>query len=558
MRTGAMAGRKLFVGSLPDGVSDDVLRAAFGPYGQLEEVYVKANCAPGQQCAFVTFASGEQAQYAKESTDRILTLPGSLKACEVMVAKNQGTHGQQAVGGLPRFSPPGPVHGFAGGPRATGAVMGAGGAFGQAFPHPGAFGAPQGAGAGGGAQAPKKIHVGSLPDDIQEEQLQEEFSRFGTILEIYLKQGCESGRQWAFITFASSAEAAAAKQNCDRILTFPTSLQACEVVFARNQDLPQGCGSFAAPQMGMASSRAAPFSARPDLLGFAPAADGPKKIMVGSLPDGISEVAVKATFSAFGRITDVYVKPNCEPGRQWAFVTYATHHEAKDAKTQTDRLLALPGAIKPCEVMFARSETQAPFQQAQAAFAQPAAMTPAQPAAPNKIFVGSMPGNVSDHALRAEFERFGTILDVYIKPEGTCEPGRQWGFVTFSTPAEASEAKEQTDRLLFFPGSERPAEVMIAKGRGSPGGQAAGGTQMMHMGAMHMGATAHQPPPPNSPPPFDTSGTSWRLYYTNTGLPYYHNAATNKTMWERPSDLPPAFGAQGGRGGGGAMRRGPY
>mmetsp|Transcript_50871 Transcript_50871/g.136549 ORF Transcript_50871/g.136549 Transcript_50871/m.136549 type:complete len:105 (-) Transcript_50871:39-353(-) len=57
---------------------------------------------------------------------------------------------------------------------------------------------------------------------------------------------------------------------------------------------------------------------------------------------------------------------------------------------------------------------------------------------------------------------------------------------------------------------------------------------------MHQG----QPPPPNTPAPFDVKSTSWRMYTNAQGLPYYHNAQTGVTQWERPAGLPPVYGAQ--------------
>merc|ERR1719272_523905 len=54
---------------------------------------------------------------------------------------------------------------------------------------------------------PKKIFVGSLPDNVTESLLRAEFSRYGHVQDVFLKQGCESNRQWAFITFASMDQA---------------------------------------------------------------------------------------------------------------------------------------------------------------------------------------------------------------------------------------------------------------------------------------------------------------------------------------------------------------
>ena len=86
-----MAGRKIFVGSLPDGVQDDLVRGQMSQYGQIEDIFIKQGCEPGRQWAFVTFASADQAQLAKQSCDRVFTFPGAERPCDVMMAKNQGS-----------------------------------------------------------------------------------------------------------------------------------------------------------------------------------------------------------------------------------------------------------------------------------------------------------------------------------------------------------------------------------------------------------------------------------------------------------------------------------
>mmetsp|Transcript_4667 Transcript_4667/g.10960 ORF Transcript_4667/g.10960 Transcript_4667/m.10960 type:complete len:378 (+) Transcript_4667:91-1224(+) len=290
--------RKVFVGSLPNGISDITLRATFQQYGQIEDVFVKQGCEPGRQWAFVTFATPEQAQFAKESCDRILTFPGMDRPCDVMVAKNQGMFGQQSLDSISTASAPQ---------------------------------SPSDAG-------PKKIFVGSLPDGIQDSQLRTEFSRYGQVVDTFVKQGCEPGRQWAFVTFSSHQEAQLAKVSTDRILVMPGSNRACEVTLARNQ------GQFG--QDPVAPMAAAPM----------PVSTGPRKIFVGSLPDNISESVLRSEFERYGQVVDVFLKTGCEPGRQWAFVTYGSPEQASLAKESTDRILVLPGADRTCEVMLARNQ----------------------------------------------------------------------------------------------------------------------------------------------------------------------------------------------------------
>jgi len=323
--------RKIFVGSLPDGIDEIPIRAEFDKYGQVEEVFVKPGCQPGRQWAFVTYATPEQAQHAKELCDRILHFPGSDKPCDVIFAKNQGMNGQAA-------------------PAASGYVSTA---------QPAANSALTSAG-------PRKIFVGSLPSDIADQTLATEFGKYGTIEDIFIKhpaETCEPGRQWAFITFSSAEEASFAKQSTDNIISFPGCQKVCEVTLARNQ------GMFGqdniAPKPGQAAA-AAPLSA-------------PMKVFVGSLPDFITDEALRMEFGRYGNIVDLYLKTGCETGRNWAFITYQTAQQANAARS-ADRKLVMPGADKPVEVTLARNQgmngqqpLQQPVQQATGTQVSPAA-----------------------------------------------------------------------------------------------------------------------------------------------------------------------------------------
>jgi len=508
-----MAGKKIFVGSLPPNIDDLTLRGEFAKYGQVEDIYIKPNCEPTRQWAFVTFATAEQAQFAKESCDRILTLPGATGPCDVMLAKNQGMFGQEPLGG--------------GGPAAS--------------------------------TAPKKIFVGSLPDGIQEAPLRAEFGKYGTIEEVFLKQGCESGRQWAFITYVTHEEANYACESTNGLIQFQGAARPCEVTLARNQ------GMFGQSPLGNEASQAHAAGgvryADPGAGTTAsPSVAAPRKCFVGSLPDWITEDMLRAEFSRFGEIVEVFIKQGCEPGRQWAFVTYASHAEAQLAKESCDRILTFPNWDRPCEVTLARN--QGMFGQESLNGGGRSAPAPAKTGTvagaagdgPRKIFVGSLPDGVSENDLRAEFSRYGHVIDVFLKAGS--HSGRHWSFVTFATPEQASQAKTATDRVLTFPGSLQPCEVMLAKNQGMFGQSPIGGggaaqpaaaaaPAAYNGGAHHVAApvAAHAPPrgggaappPPSGPPPAHL--TPWREYKTVAGIPYYHNAKTGETTWECPPDL---------------------
>jgi len=332
-----MAGRKVFIGSLPDGVQESVVREEFAKYGTIEDLFVKTGCEPGRQWAMVTYGSQQQAQTAKEATDRILQLPGADRPVEVMIARNQNKTGNDVMS-QPMMMP----------------AVDAGGR--------------------------KKIFVGSLPDSITENAIKEEFSKYGQIAELFLKTGCESHKQWAFVTFASAEAAELAKTSADRQTKFPDSEVAVEVMIARNQGMN-----------GRDPIRPVPLAPQP--LALAPVAQGPCKIFVGSLPDDITETVLRAEFSKYGQITDVFLKTGCEANKQWAFILFATNAQAQQAKDCTDRRLMFPGAPGPCEVMFAKFQGkngQDPLATVQAGLAA-APAAPMQPAPPASARIPAPP-----------------------------------------------------------------------------------------------------------------------------------------------------------------------
>lgn len=401
--------------------------------------------------------------------------------------------------------------------------------------------------------AGRKIFVGSLPNQIDDATLRTQFSKYGFVEDVFVKANCESGRQWAFITFQTQDQANSAKDACDRVLHFPGAERPCDVMLAKNQGLygqeplgghSQGYSQGGAPLGGM---------------------QGPRKIFVGSLPDGCSEGLLRGEFSRYGAIEDVFLKPNCEPGRQFAFVLFADHEQASAAAAACNGVLQFQGTMKPCEVTLARN--QGMFGQGAIdggrGSAQPGPGQYNAPSGgsggPSKIFVGSLPDQISESALRNEFSRYGQITDVYLK--AGCEPGRQWGFISFASSQQALTARDSCDRKLVFPGASQACEVTMARNQGRfgqdpvrPAPGAVGGGSLPPQGGGYQGggyqgggyqnamAPPGQPPPPSSPPPPHL--TPWREYKTVAGLPYYHNHTTGLTQWETPRDLQGISGAR--------------
>lgn len=305
---------KIFVGSLPDGITDGVLRDEYSKYGMVSDVFVKPNCEPGRQWAFITYGTAEEANYAQQMTNGILQFPGSYRTCEVTLARNQGMFGNNPIAA----GPPRPSDPYSPQLTVTENVM-----------------------------VPKKVFVGSLPADITDYVLSAEFSKYGQVVDVHINnKPCDSGRQWAFVTFATSEQASHAKISCDRILVFPGAEKACEVTLARHQGM-FGQESIVDSEQNYGKGGDVGLSS----------ASAPKKIFVGSLPDTATDGLLRSVFGKYGQVIDIYIstKP-CEPGRNWAFVTFATPQQAQYAKDSCDRVLYMPGAAQACEVMLAKNQ----------------------------------------------------------------------------------------------------------------------------------------------------------------------------------------------------------
>eukprot|EP00922_Rhytidocystis_sp_ex-Travisia-forbesii_P010670 GHVS01015628.1.p1 GENE.GHVS01015628.1~~GHVS01015628.1.p1 ORF type:complete len:259 (+),score=40.36 GHVS01015628.1:223-999(+) len=130
------------------------------------------------------------------------------------------------------------------------------------------------------------------------------------------------------------------------------------------------------------------------------------------------------------------------------------------------------------------------------------------------------------------------------------QQNRGWAFVTYSGREEAIRCINAVDSKLQFPGSTRPVEARFANQKPTT-----------------LSSPAFPPPSNNTVPMKQPS--PWQQYFTAEGHPYYYNAITAQTQWERPAEMdsvsvppgPPynrmAIAASMGGGGGGSTSFGP-
>ncbi len=63
----------------------------------------------------------------------------------------------------------------------------------------------------------------------------------------------------------------------------------------------------------------------------------------------------------------------------------------------------------------------------------------------SKLYVGNMSFQTSEEALRAHFEQFGAVTDIYVAMDKFTGRPRGFAFVTMGTPEEAKLAIEKTN-----------------------------------------------------------------------------------------------------------------
>ena len=173
---------KLFVGGLPQDVSDDEFRQYFAAYGALSDCTIMRDSLNGTSrgFGFVVFESGNCAQQCLGAAPH--TLHGKVVDAKLAVPRDR-------MGGAQ------PVHGVGGRPLGGMMVGGRGG-----YPQ-----APPRAGAGDSG----KVFVGGLAHEVTQSDLVDFFSQFGPVSSTMIMTDRATGRSrgFGFVTFADAGAA---------------------------------------------------------------------------------------------------------------------------------------------------------------------------------------------------------------------------------------------------------------------------------------------------------------------------------------------------------------
>ena len=106
----------------------------------------------------------------------------------------------------------------------------------------------------------------------------------------------------------------------------------------------------------------------------------------------------------------------------------------------------------------------------------------------SKLYVGNLSFNTTEDALRAAFEPFGSLTDVYIAHDRETGRPRGFAFVTFSTEEESKTAAEKMNGMQL---DGRAITVNEARPKEDAGGAGGGGGKNRNFGPNRRAGAFH-------------------------------------------------------------------
>ncbi|CBZ52356.1 putative RNA binding protein [Neospora caninum Liverpool] len=251
--------------------------------------------------------------------------------------------------------------------------------------------------------------------------------------------------------------------------------------FAASTD--KGLGMFAsnacttdslAPEIGSVSTPGLPSirlaSSRPPPVAI--------KLFVGRLPLTVTEEMLCTLFSQFGPIADLLLirDRHTNAFKGCAFVRMQSITDADRAIRHLDSAYVLDPALGGLQVKYAVGEAERLGLPGTSGSGAAAGVDQV------KLFVGSLPPDIKEDALRDLFERFGRVEEVFLMRDdqplsgnhlggGAAKPGKKsrtgCAFVRFAYKEEALFAIGELNGKFVMPGSQRAMEVRFAENRRS-------------------------------------------------------------------------------------------
>jgi len=199
----------------------------------------------------------------------------------------------------------------------------------------------------------------------------------------------------------------------------------------------------------------------------------PNRLYFGNLPFDKGDEDVRTVFSSCGEVTDIHIIRDrfTKRSRGYGFITFATS-EGKDKALQLDGKEFFGRAIK-VNLEARNSAANASTKSKQ------------------RIFIKNIPKDKTEDDVKGIFEKYGTIENFFFIKDHNTNTSRGFGFMDFSSAAEASAALAMHQQEAFG----NTLVVKIAEEKGSRG-RGRGGSRNFGRGrgrGRGWGAQAYQP-----------------------------------------------------------------
>jgi len=312
-----------------------------------------------------------------------------------------------------------------------------------------------------------KLVVGNLPSDITEDELNTVFTTYGKVTDIQIlpeEQGRGGRRAHIFYKETKDAEDAITVLN-DAYKIRADAEHPIQVWWGKQESHSgggAGAPAAAANDWGGGAKQESSWSGGGHSGTPPPPDDRLKdgqKLFVGGLPSDITEEELRTVFTNYGEVMHVHInKANTVTGLRGAFVFYVKRESGEDAiKVLNDAYKIRTDAEAPIQVRWAKEK-----------------MSGFEPDT-NKLFVGSLPPDITEDELKHVFGTYGEIRTVHLM-EQHAKTGMRAALVFYARRESGEDAiKLLHDTYKFREDAEQAIQVKWGKDKERDGGKGKGG-----------------------------------------------------------------------------------
>lgn len=267
------------------------------------------------------------------------------------------------------------------------------------------------------------------------------------------------------------------------------------------------------------------------------------KLFIGRVPKSYEEEQLRPIFEEFGVVNEVVIIRDkvTNAHKSSAFVKMASIAEADNAIRCLNNQKTLDQQLGSLQVKYASGEV------AKLGFPQNIESGSDQA----KLFIGSLPKNITEDSVKDLFSPYGTVEEVFIMKDNNTGMGKGCSFVKFAYKEQALYAINSLNGKKTMDGCSRAIEVRFAEPKSAKQQQTQMPMTLQPVHNSHHGVPPQHPvSSPNSMNYMNNFGLNnnypravgpWKEYFSGDGRPYYYNEQTNVTQWDMPKEFDTLF-----------------